>query len=511
MSALILCASESIYHKFDNNLESTSYLLRGVMMNNILLMALSTLKKVEEENIVEVKDFNYTETYNAQLEPMVMCMYDQMTKNKAGMDKNDKITVVALLTKDAKNITENFAGKTAYNYYEEKIPEICAGKATMKPIDVDENNPAEGIRKTVDFIRNLEDRGKLWIDTHGGFRDVALVLESVVSLLKVDNIVPDEIFGVRYNDQISDFVNQKSSYYMFEFVSGMNEFINYGRVNILDEYYKAFPNDNLKEVLKAMREISNGTEECNPRHYQKGLDDLGEIIDGISSTDPLMAIFSDYIKKSYGVLLDKKRRTVVDIIERCTQKNLVQQALTILETLMPEEIVKRKILQYDEKYIAQIEKEHQRLKPKYETDEQFIVNAYVSSWDYNGLSVKKNKNKARTRDDDEKSYIEYVCEGGDRGSNDFLGSTNTNNGGCVPVKLGEKNKDAITIDVSTCIDSDDLWQKAGKLMHLHCALKRCRNKFNHCDSNRPSTKIIIEALKKYVYLARGLFKIYDPT
>ena len=481
-------------------------------MNNILLMALSTLKKEKKENIVEVKDFNYTGTYNAQLEPMVMCMYDQMAKNKAGMDENDKITVVTLLTEDAKKITENFAGETACNYYEKKIPEICNGKATMEPIDVDENNPAEGIKKTVDFIRNLEDRGKLWIDTHGGFRDVALVLESVVSLLKVDNIVPDKIYGVRYNGLISDFVNQKSSYYMFEFVSGMNEFINYGRVNILDKYYEAFPNDKLNEVLNAMKDISNGTEECNPTLYINGLNDLGEKIDRIGDTDTdtdtdhLMAIFSDYIKKSYGVLLDEKRRTVVDIIERCTKKNLVQQALTILETLMPEEIVKRGILKYDEKDLEQI----QRLKPKYETDEQFVVNSYVTTFDYNGLSIKvenrektKKKTKHRTNNDDEKSYIEHVCKGENNGNEFFLGSDKREDDKVVLVSLGKKS--GPKLGVSTNISSDELWKKAGKLMHLHYALKRCRNKFNHCDPERASTDSIIEALNKYVSLARGLF------
>lgn len=472
------------------------------MMNNILLMALSTLKKEKEVSTFEVKEFGYSETYNAQLEPMVMCMYDQMINNQAGMNENDNIIVVTLLTKDVLNNDNNFAEKTAYDYYKEKIAEICKDKAIIKPVEIDENNPVEGIRKTVDEIRSIEDRGKFWIDTHGGFRDVVLALESVVSLLKVDKIVPDEIFGVRYNNKVSDFVNQKSSYYMFEFVSGMNEFINYGRVKILDRYYKEFPNDNLKEVLIAMRNISNGTEECNPRLYQEGLDGLGVIIDKIDSTDPLMGIFSDYIKNSYGVLLDKKSRTAVDIIDRCTQKNLVQQALTILETLMPEEIVKRGILMYDKKDLEQINKDNKGLKPRYESDEQFIVNSYVTSWDYNGLSVTINGKKKK--DDDEISYLKQFCKNEDNGNSSFLGSVSRNSE-CVPVKLGEKAQKVITIKVKTCVNNDEVWQKVGKLMHLHCALKRCRNKFNHCDPDRPSTELIIKALKKYVYLARGIF------
>ena len=266
-------------------------------MDHILLMALSTLKNSKEEGKFKVDKYNSEGTYYGQLEPMIMCMHDQMINNRAGMNGKDKIIVVTLLTNDVKTRTDNFAEETAYEYYEKIINKICEEQAEIKPIDIDENSPIDGIRRTVDYIKNLKNRGKLWIDTHGGFRDVALVLEAVISLLKVDKIVPDEIFGVRFDNGAANFVSQKDAYYMFEFVSGMNEFINYGRVNILDKYYKAFPNVKLNGVLKAMKNISNGTEECNPNLYLQGLDDLGEKIDEIGDTDPLMAIWDCPLRK----------------------------------------------------------------------------------------------------------------------------------------------------------------------------------------------------------------------
>lgn len=58
-------------------------------------------------------------------------------------------------------------------------------------------------------------------------------------------------------------------------------------------------------------------------------------IENLPETDTMLSIFSEYIRRDYGELLDRNRRTPVQIIKRCTEKGLLQQALTFAESLMP--------------------------------------------------------------------------------------------------------------------------------------------------------------------------------
>ena len=63
------------------------------------------------------------------------------------------------------------------------------------------------------------------------------------------------------------------------------------------------------------------------------------------STDQYLALFQSLITDSYGDrLLDNRNRRVIDEIEWCIKKGFIQQALTLLESKMPAEIIKNGLL-----------------------------------------------------------------------------------------------------------------------------------------------------------------------
>ena len=288
----------------------------------------------------------------------------------------------------------------------------------------------------------------------------------------------------------------------------MNEFIKYGRVDQLNKYYSEHKNDKLKEILSAMNTISDGTQECNPRQYVEGLNELGKSINNLDNSDTLLAIFSKYIKDSYGVLLDPRKRSTEDIIRRCVDKGLYQQALTLLETLMPEEFVSRKILYYDQTELDSIKLRYPKLKPRYEDDSNFVINGFVNSDIENAFFVSSARRIPDSLNQ-EKEYIEIQSGKNARSmykpAKTFLDPTKVVES--KKVIIAHDKNEQIELTVMTKVGVND-WRKIGPLFRMHKALKRCRNRFNHCDSDRPDMEDIIIVLKQYVELADELFDIY---
>lgn len=69
-----------------------------------------------------------------------------------------------------------------------------------------------------------------YLDTHGGFREIFLVAEAVISLLKIDGIEAQGIYGVEFGRKDDGTDNNKivdgsGGFHIFDFVSGMNEFL----------------------------------------------------------------------------------------------------------------------------------------------------------------------------------------------------------------------------------------------------------------------------------------------
>ena len=92
--------------------------------------------------------------------------------------------------------------------------------------------------ETIRIVRTLRNP-RLYIDPHGGFREVSLVAEAVISLLKVEGIEVAGIYGIEHGQgKENKIVDGSAGFHIFDFVSGINEFINYGRANSLESFLK---------------------------------------------------------------------------------------------------------------------------------------------------------------------------------------------------------------------------------------------------------------------------------
>ena len=82
----------------------------------------------------------------------------------------------------------------------------------------------------------------IWIDSQGGgTRDVNMLLNAIISTLRLLGINSKGIYAVNFYNKEGTVINQTSTYQIIDFVSGINEFTLYGRAeNIVRSENKEF-------------------------------------------------------------------------------------------------------------------------------------------------------------------------------------------------------------------------------------------------------------------------------
>ena len=69
----------------------------------------------------------------------------------------------------------------------------------------------------------------IWIDSQGGTCDVNMLLNAIISTLRLLGINSKGIYAVNFYNKEGTVINQTSTYQIIDFVSGINEFTLYGR------------------------------------------------------------------------------------------------------------------------------------------------------------------------------------------------------------------------------------------------------------------------------------------
>ncbi len=482
-------------------------------IENLMILALSTRNPQNESS----KSFLFEErSYRVD-----DCIYQMEPVTKYMLDccKGQTVYIIELSTPKTREKIRGKDGEiglSAEEFYKMRILEYNA-KQNLKcriefiPVEILENNYNDGIVEAINRIREHKPQngGKIWVDPHGGFRDISLVLNSLISLLKVDNIFPDHILGVR-NDSTSatgQIVDQSDAFSMNTFVSGMNEFIKYGSAELLSEYFNNNKDEQVEKIVSIMREISDGTKLCDPQKYIAALDNLGDSINKYTKSGVIFDIFIDYIIDDYKILLDKNKRRTLDVINRCYEKGLYQQALTFIESLMPEDFVRYKVVYFEEDQRDIIEEN----KKWYESEEHFALDSFNKTLFY------YDKDTRQRVDDQLKNEGVISKEISDAEALELIRTANPFKKRFSPetkwpfikkkeysIDIKEKKEVKATFILKTQLNNKT--SEAGELLRLHNALKQIRNLTNHSKNsiNRPTVEDIKYALDRYILLANDI-------
>lgn len=318
---------------------------------NILILALSTFpSKLFGTSLVSPTGDDLG-TYHYQLEPVpMMLMHDLQQKG----GKLDSIVVFATpeTQKEVSVTIDNgpVCGISASAYFAQFVKQYGGEKAPeVKLVPLDEKAPEYALQEAITYLREFAN-ARIYLDTHGGYRGLQLMTEAVLSLLRTEGIRirPENVYSMQYNaqDGVGRIVVDGSPYRIFDFVSGMNEFINYGRVDSLNRYFSGNAGATERKLLNCIKEISEGIQLCLVPKFEHGLDNLMQVFqqpDAINNT--YLEIFRQTIEEDYKNLL-VPNRNLVDELEWCLRKGFYQQFLTLIESKVPELLFYKNMVQF---------------------------------------------------------------------------------------------------------------------------------------------------------------------
>ncbi len=215
------------------------------------------------------------------------------------------------------------------------------------------------IAKIADAITNYaknfpDEKIKIHADMTGGFRHISMLMLSVIQLLKYRGI---EIGEILYSDPDKKIVYRANEIQkVFTLITGADEFVKFGSVEALQEYFADNPNTATTELLNSMKKFSETIKICRTSDIENDLKNLGvqiKIFRDTKNEDVKSKLFEkiiETVETEYGILI-KGNATRPDIIRWCMKKGFWQQAMTLCTEWLPLEIINRKIFEPTSEFI----------------------------------------------------------------------------------------------------------------------------------------------------------------
>lgn len=365
------------------------------MVKNVLIISMSTLKKNSKKNFYYVKDGEVIESFYSgrySMEPGTKHILNKLSKDNKKMNK-----IIMLITPEAKNTNNKPENENAIEYYKEEIKRfVKEGDVYSDLTEVDDFETKLSVEYTSDEVDNLfeeielSDSNKLsyeavpeivekvlkesengdyevrlFLDMQGGSRVSTFIVNAAVHMLQDDKIKLDSTYATLYNqdNKAHQLRDESLSNHVLDMVSGMDEFLNYGRAKKFKEYF-AYYKEKYKKgnklaeepIVKTICSISDAISICDIEGFYKGVDQLKVEIDKYydevpDAKDAIFQAFIQKIEKTYVGIWEKDRRAI-DVMKWCLNKEWYQQALTVCEAKIPEQMIKEKVVYYDETFLT---------------------------------------------------------------------------------------------------------------------------------------------------------------
>ena len=252
------------------------------------------------------------------------------------------------------------------------LPENMNTELVFVPSEREDGGAAvENIREMVEAIRSAGGDGasiELYIDMQGGNRTDGYVRSAVLSILenefgsrfKIRQVIATNFMRENFSNEI---VDETLRYSITDLVSGMNAFIRYGKAAQLQEYFRETKQNykKLNALLDAMASIDKSITSCDIHRMEEGIkklkDSLRKKNQGPADRNAeIFSVLEEGIRRDYGSLLDTDESiNYIDLIRWALRKDFFQQALTVVEAKLPEQLVSRGILYYPKEQESRLE------------------------------------------------------------------------------------------------------------------------------------------------------------
>lgn len=359
---------------------------------NVLLLAMSTVNDLKVSKYVYNEGISIAGSYVSQLEPVPKTLAELLAKDNKKIDYIYVLNTAKTLQDQKATYPLSNTDKeyTAFEYFKERcsafvkpeniinIPlevqqqknihsEDANHKALMNQSEKEERGDTIDVEQALErFARYvfalIENNSKvnMYVDIHGGFRDTFIVIDAALMLIKeINNVELKKIFTVNYNRQ-----NQKnavksvdSEFAIFDFVSGMREFLSFGRSNGLISFNNAIGKPANNELVSAINAVSDSIVLDRMNNFESQLLDLNKLVSSKENNYGYFEIVKELIKDNYKVKIDNKSIDLLTFdgsqnfpaqLQWCVDKNLLQQALVLIEAKSAAVLYNKNILDSSE-------------------------------------------------------------------------------------------------------------------------------------------------------------------
>ena len=143
---------------------------------------------------------------------------------------------------------------------------------------------------------------------------------------------------------------------MTDLTAGMNAFIQYGRADLIKNHLRTLgikKDSHTGKLASAMVEIDHALSICNVTALTRAIDSIREIFNEPASSDSseaaeIFRVLENGIRQDYGDLISKPEIDYYDLTNWALSKGFIQQAVTIIESKMPIEFVRKGICSFDD-------------------------------------------------------------------------------------------------------------------------------------------------------------------
>lgn len=356
---------------------------------NVLLLAMSTLPFKKGVTRYFKKNSAIEGNYLSQLEPVPKMLAELLSKEGKKLDyiyvlnswqtENKKVFVS---NDESKNIyySNEYKEYTAFEYFNERCTSLIDSENIINISLEKVKDKVEVSQALYDFTNQLIELTKdstinLYVDIHGGLRDSFTVVDSVLMLMKnMYNVNLVDMYSVKQKDVKTGYevVSVKNEYTIYDFVGGMHEFLSFGRSNGLIKYVeeemeKESDDSELHEknqaLVDAINMFSDGISLNQAGLFSDRLSELAGKVNGVSYKKNF-GIVKQLISNNYVAYIDKienkngeqSRYDLLGIeknylpaqLKWCLDKDLLQQTLTLIESVMIEFLISEGIVSYPE-------------------------------------------------------------------------------------------------------------------------------------------------------------------
>ena len=339
-------------------------------MKNVLLTFLSDIKTGTDGTVSE----SYYETtagekIHATNESAVLYILKSGVKlDRIFIFASERIRGDIIDRNGKKYLAEDGKPRTHLDYFKERLSsefQLNADKCIVYPYDEGKSSNAYNLKSVAEmaeliqnFAKNCGDEVTLHVDLTGGMRHVNMMMLDVTRLLEYSGI--KEIGRLIYTSydfktRICHVEEVRDIYDLFQLIAGVEEFVQFGSVKALDEYYKAKSlSPALKKLVDAMRTFAEEIKLCHYGRLEESIENLHDAVHDFKAGDDvqdiLMERLIERIRADYKPIIINRLRDDLSIIRWCVDHDYLQQALTLYVERIPEYLGEKGFIeQSDEK------------------------------------------------------------------------------------------------------------------------------------------------------------------